>query len=121
MVLRRRPAAGVGLGVLGVLCVAGSPGCGYALAGRGSFLPANIKTIGVPTFANRTTVFNIETLLTQKVRSEVIGRGKSPVLPQATDVDALLTGEISGISIQAASFTAANLASQYVITMTARV
>jgi hypothetical protein len=120
MLFRRRRGAGFVLGVLGVLCI-GSPGCGYALAGRGSFLPAYIKTIGVPTFANRTTVFNIETLLTQKVRSEFIGRGKYTVLPQATDVDALLTGEISTISIQAASFTAANLASRYVITMTARV
>ena len=47
------------------------------LAGRpGSFLPDYIKTIGVPTFANRTTVFNLETLLTQKVRAEFIGRGK---------------------------------------------
>jgi hypothetical protein len=106
--------------VLGVVS-AGSAGCGYALAGRGSFLPAYIKTIGVPTFVNRTTVFNVETLLTQKVRSEFIGRGKYTVLPQATDVDALLTGEISAINIQAASFTTTNLASRYVITMTARV
>jgi hypothetical protein len=29
------------------------PGCGYSLAGRGSFLPDYIKVIGVPTFANR--------------------------------------------------------------------
>ena len=121
MLFRRRAGAGCILGVVGVLCLVGSPGCGYALAGRGSFLPASIKTIGVPTFANRTTVFNIETLLTQKVRSEFIGRGKYTVLPQATDVDAVLTGEISAITIQAASFTTANLASLYVITMTARV
>ena len=118
MLLCRR--VGVLLSVLGVLCVV-APGCGYALAGRGSFLPAYIKTIGVPTFTNRTTVFNIETLLTQKVRSEFIGRGKYTVLPQATDVDALLNGEISAINIQAASFTANNLASRYVITMSARV
>src|SRR5690348_3688326 len=49
------------------------PGCGYSLAGRGSFLPAYVKTIGVPMFTNRTTVFNLETLLTEKVRSEFIG------------------------------------------------
>src|SRR6185436_35087 len=63
--------------VLCVLCgaVSGS-GCGYALAGRGSTLPASIKTIGIPQFTNRTTVFNLETTLTMKVRSEFIGRGK---------------------------------------------
>ena len=70
-------------------------GCGYALAGRGSFLPAYIQTIGVPTFANRTTVFNLETLLTQKVRAEFIGRGKYQILPEDTGVDAVLTGEVT--------------------------
>lgn len=95
--------------------------CGYALAGRGSFLPQDIKTIGIPTFKNQTTVFNVETLLTQKVQSEFIGRGKYTVLPQAGDVDALLVGEISAISMQPVSFTPTQLASRYVITMTARI
>lgn len=103
-----------------IATLAGS-GCGYALAGRGSFLPAYIKTIGVPTFTNKTTVFNVETLLTQKVRSEFIGRGKYTVLPDATGVDALLNGEISAINIQPASFTPNQLASRYVITMSARI
>jgi hypothetical protein len=109
------------LSVLCVLCVSAGGGCGYALAGRGSFLPAYIKTIGIPTFANRTTVFNVETLLSQKVRSEFIGRGKYTVLPQATGVDALLTGEVTAITIQPASFSVNQLASRYVITMTASV
>ena len=42
------------------------------------FCPAYIKTIGIPTFVNRTPVFNLETQLTQKVRSEFIGRGTVP-------------------------------------------
>ena len=75
MRFRSQTRTGFSLGVLCVLCVgAAGSGCGYALAGRGSFLPAYIKTIGVPTFANKTTVFNLETTLTQKVRSEFIGR-----------------------------------------------
>ena len=36
----------------------------------------------MPTFINRTTVFNLETQLTQKVRSEFIGRGKYKILPE---------------------------------------
>ena len=75
----------------------------------------------MPTFVNRTTVFNLETLLTQKVRSEFIGRGKYQILPQNTDVDALLTGEVTAVTIVPASFTANQLASRYAITMTARV
>src|SRR5207245_7216596 len=103
-----------------VLCVTGG-GCGYALAGRGSFLPAYIRTIGVPTFTNRTTVFNLETLLTQKVRAEFIGRGKYQILPQNTGVDALLTGEVTAVNIAPASFNPQQLASRYAITMTARI
>ena len=106
---------------LAVLCGVLSSSCGYALAGRGSFLPAYIKTIGVPTFANRTVVFNLETTLTQKVRSEFIGRGKFQILPGGDGVDALLTGEITAVSIQPASFNPQQLASRYAITMTAKI
>lgn len=104
----------------GVLAV-GSAGCGYSLAGRGSFLPPEIKIIGIPPFTNRTPVFNLETQVTQKVRSEFIGRGKYQILPESTGVDALLVGELSSVLIQPASFTAQQLASRYAITMTARV
>ena len=104
-----------------VLCVLCLDACGYSLAGRGSFLPAYIKTIGVPTFLNRTPVFNLETMLTQKVRAEFIGRGKYQILPQNTGVDALLTGEVINVNIAPASFNPQQLASRYAITMTARI
>ena len=106
------------------LCVLGGffwSSCGYSLAGRGSFLPAYIKTMGIPTFVNRTVVFNLETMVTQKVRSEFIGRGKYQILPEATGVDALLTGEVTAVGIQPASFSTQQLASRYAITMTARI
>jgi hypothetical protein len=96
-------------------------GCGYALAGRGSFLPATIRTIGIPTFTNRTTVFNLETTLTQKVRAEFIGRGKYDIAPDTTNVDAVLVGEVLAVTIAPTSFSATQLASRYAITMTAKV
>jgi len=104
-----------------VLCAAASAACGYALAGRGSFLPGYIQRIGIPTFGNRTTVFNLETMLTQKVRGEFIGRGKYQILPESTGVDALLTGEVTAVSITPVSFTAQQLATRYALTMTARI
>jgi hypothetical protein len=117
-----RPARPALPALISVLCLLVlSPGCGYSLAGRGSFLPAYIRTIGIPTFVNRTTVFNLETLLTQKVRSEFIGRGKYQILPQDTGVDAALTGEVSSVVIVPSSFAANGLASRYAITMTARI
>ena len=107
--------------VLCSLCAIGNAGCGYALAGRGSFLPAYIQKIGIPNFGNRTTVFKLETLLTQKVRAEFIGRGKYQILPENTGVDALLTGEVTAVSITPVSFTTQQLASRYALTMTANI
>ena len=66
-------------------------------------------------------MFNLETKLTQKVRSEFIGRGKYEIVPDATGVDALLTGEVTAVTITPSSFNATQLASRYAITMTARV
>jgi hypothetical protein len=109
------------LGALCALCAL-CAACGYALAGHGSSLPSYIKTIGIPAFANSTTVFNVETVLTNKVRREFIGRGKFKILPQAADVDAVLTGTITAISVVPISFaTGTTLASRYTITMSANI
>jgi len=121
VLLKTRTKSCLFLGVLVVLCVNSTAACGYALAGRGSFLPDYIHTIGIPTFLNRTTVFNLETMLTQKVRAEFIGRGKYQTLPEATGVDALLTGEVTAVSIVPSSFNAQQLATRYSIIMTARI
>jgi len=95
--------------------------CGYALAGRGSFLPASIKIIGIPPFGNRTRIFNLETQLTEKVRSEFIGRGKYEIVPDQTGVDAILLGEVTSARLEPTTFTTEQLASRYSITLTARV
>jgi len=107
--------------LVGAGCLVLSSSCGYSLAGRGSFLPETIKTIGVPMFANHTSVFEVERRVTEKVRSELIGRGRYKVLPEATGVDALLTGEITAITLAPASFTEQRQASRNVVIMTARI
>ncbi|HZP47377.1 MAG TPA: LPS assembly lipoprotein LptE [Vicinamibacterales bacterium] len=109
--------------VAAVLGGGAASACGYTLAGRGSFLPAYIRTIGVPTFTNRTPIFNLETLVTQKVRAEFIGRGKYQILPQATGVDGLLNGDVSAVTVTPVGFNPQqnNLATSYSVTMTARI
>ena len=106
-----------------VLTTAGavSSSCGYALAGRGSFLPADLQTIGIPQFVNTTAVYEIEQVFTERVRTEFINRGNYKVLPQTTGIDALLVGEILSIQIQPASFTDQQQASRYVLTVTAKI
>ena len=110
-----------GRAAVALLLAACTASCGYTLAGRGSFLPEYIETIGIPTFENRTPVFDVERLLTQEVRTAFIGRGSYRVQTDDTGAQARLSGVISNITIQPASFGAEQQASRYVLTLTAAI
>ena len=105
------------VGALALLCT----GCGYALAGRGAFLPTDIRTVGIPPLVNRTTFFDVEQILTEKTRNEFIGRGKYRVVPDATGADAVLNGEITSITLSPVGFTTTQLASRYRFVLTMKV
>jgi hypothetical protein len=98
-----------------------SSSCGYALAGRGSFLPDYIRVIGIPPIENRSTYQQVELVLTDKIRAEFIGRGKYTVVPDASGSDAVLSAEITGISTQPIGFNESQQASRYLFIMTMRV
>ena len=103
------------------IAVLAHSGCGYSLAGRGSFLPAYIKRIGVPMFTNNTAVFDLDRQVTERVRSEFIGRGKYTIVPESTGVDGLLTGVISSVTLTPVTFNPAQQATRYALTLTASV
>jgi hypothetical protein len=105
--------------VIAALC--SSAGCGYSLAGRGAFLPPHIRLIGVPQFTNLTSVFDVERRVTERVVQELVGRGKYKIDRKATGVDAVLSGEISSISIVPAAFNAQRQATRYTLVLTAKV
>ena len=107
--------------VLLSLAALSASGCGYSLAGRGSFLPTYIKTIGLPTFVNNTPVFEVERTITDRVRSELIGRGRYTILAERTGVDAVLIGEIMNISLAPAAFNQQQQATRYAITIIAKI
>lgn len=94
--------------------------CGYALSGRGSFLPDYIRVIGVPQFSNNTTTFNLDQTVTAQVRQELLGRGRYRVLPEATG-DAIITGTITALSLAPTGFNASQVATRYLVTVTANV
>jgi hypothetical protein len=97
-------------------------GCGYSLAGRGSFLPDYIRTIGIPLFNNRTGFITVELLFTEKVRVEFQSRGgRYAVQPTEAGADGVVRGEITGISAVPAGFTDAQLATRYRFTVTTSV
>lgn len=77
--------------------------------------------VGIPQFENRSSFSQVEQILTEKVRSEFIGRGKYNVISDASGSDAVLTGEVIGLSAQPVSLNEQQLASRYLITWTIKV
>lgn len=96
---------------------AGAAGCGYSLAGRGSFLPDYIRTLGIPMFGNRTPFSPIEQIFTEKVRVEFQSRGRYQVVPDDTGVDGVVRGEIMSIGAAPAGFNPNQQASRYRFTV----
>lgn len=114
-----RQASALALVVVSTVVIAG---CGYALAGRGSFLPADIRVVGIPLLENRTPIQRIDQAITDKVRTEFLSRGKYEIRPAPGGADAVLSGAITafvsqpvGLDQQLAS------ASRYRFTVTMRV
>jgi hypothetical protein len=103
--------------LLTLLVAGASSACGYALAGRGSFLPSYIRVIAIPLFVNRTPYATVEQLFTEKVRIEFQSRGRYTVKPTEEGADGIVRGEITGISATPVGFTNAQLASRYRFTV----
>jgi outer membrane lipopolysaccharide assembly protein LptE/RlpB len=98
-------------------------GCGYALAGRGSFLPSDIRIMGIPLLENRTPVPRIDQIFTEKIRTEFIerGGGKYEIRPTQSGAHAVLSGAITSITYNAVGLTEQQQASRYLFTVTMRV
>jgi hypothetical protein len=97
-------------------------GCGYALAGRGSFLPADIRVVGIPLLENRTPIQRIDQVITEKVRTEFIERGKYEIVYGAGGAHAVLSGAIIGFVSQPVGLDQQlAAASRYRFTVTMRV
>ena len=99
----------------------GATSCGYALAGRGSFLPDYIKTLGIPMFGNNTPYQSVEQVFTQKVRLEFQSSRRYTVVPSDEGVDGIVRGDIQSIGLQPVSLNDAQLASRFRVTVVVKV
>jgi lipopolysaccharide assembly LptE-like protein len=105
-----------------VVAAAAASNCGYALAGRGSFLPTDIKVVGIPLLENGTNFPRIEQAFTDKIRKEFIDRARRyEIVPVASGADAVLSGAITSITNIPVGLTDQQLASRYAFTVTMRV
>jgi hypothetical protein len=111
-VLRALPVLAAGIG---------AASCGYALAGRGSFLPDYIKTLGIPMFGNATPYQAVEQVFTQKVRLEFQSSRRYTVVPTDEGVDGIVRGEVQSISLAAVNVNDVQLASRTRVTVIVKV
>lgn len=95
--------------------------CGYALVGTGNFLPPDARTVHVPTFVNQTTRVELEQRVTQAVAEEMVTRSRLRLVDQEKDADLLLRGTITGFGISPVAFNDQVRATQYQVTVTARI
>lgn len=95
--------------------------CGYALAGRGNALPADITIIGVPYFVNQSSEPEMERVLGDAVRAEFQSKGKYRVQPDDSGVDGLLTGTVIQVELRPTAYTPERLPSAFAIIVTANI
>ncbi len=70
-------------------------GCGYHTAGHATQVPDSVKTIAIPEFANETTTYKIEQMLTASVAREFTTRTRYRIVNKAgDDADAVLRGTV---------------------------
>jgi hypothetical protein len=113
-------SAATGLGLLALLLA----GCGYSLEGRGITTDPSIKTIGVPLFKDSTGKYDLDSLVTEAVVSELLKRGRFTVVKEKTGVDAIVEGQILSFDVVPINFTESGQfteATRYAITLSASV
>jgi len=93
----KRRAAAIAAGIATIILAMVAGGCGYRVAGRGSSLPADWKTIAVPALVNRTHRYRIEQRLTEALVHELLARTSYRIVQNQSAADALLRGEVTGI------------------------
>lgn len=86
---------------LGVLCA----GCGYRLAGTGTNVPENARTIAIALFSNKSREKGLEVDLQRAIEQEFRRRGQLVVVPES-EADLVLTGSVRRFWSTPVAFTA---------------
>jgi outer membrane lipopolysaccharide assembly protein LptE/RlpB len=80
--------------------------CGYRVAGRGSALPGEWRTLAVVALENRTQRYRIEQRLTEALVRELIARTRFRIVHDPSAADAAISGAVTGIETSPVLFDA---------------
>ena len=101
------------------LAVIFTAGCGYRLAGQGSSLPENIKSISIPVFENDAQQPNLGITVTRAVIEKFVRDGRLAVVDGGAD--SLLIGTVKSYSLEPVAFDSLNRVTQYRVKITVKV
>lgn len=104
-----------------LMAVAALAGCGYALVGRGSTLPPEVRTVYLKPLENRTSRAQVEQILTRAIASELVTRKTFEVASDPAGADAELAGVVTSFTLTPVSFDAEGRGTQYEIAIIAAV
>jgi outer membrane lipopolysaccharide assembly protein LptE/RlpB len=94
-------------------------GCGYALVGRASNLPEDVRDVYIEPLRNDTPRSQIEQILTQAITDEMLTRRRFNLVNDAASADAVLKGAVVSLSTRSLEFDTDGLASNLEVTITA--
>ena len=94
-------------------------GCGYALVGRASTLPEDIREVYVAPLENETTRAQLEQFLTSALTDELVTRRRFTIVRTAGDADAVLEGAVTQFRVTPVTFNQDGRATEYEITIVA--
>ena len=96
-------------------------GCGYALVGRGSNIPEDVRSVYLQPLANRTQRSQVEQALTRAVADELVTRQRFAVVGSETEANAEIQGAVTGFGVTPVTFDAEGRATEYEISITAQI
>ena len=96
-------------------------GCGYALVGRGSNIPPEVKRVYIKPFENGTQRVRVDQIVTQAVTDELVTRQRFTVAASSGEADAELIGSVTGFDVRPVKFDDQQRATEFEITITAKV
>ncbi|HVR28158.1 MAG TPA: LPS assembly lipoprotein LptE [Thermoanaerobaculia bacterium] len=94
-------------------------GCGYALVGRASTLPADIRAVYVAPLENQTTRAQLEQFLTQAITDELVTRRRFTIVRSAAEAQAQLVGAVTSFRVTPVTFDESGRAQEYEISILA--
>jgi len=96
-------------------------GCGYALVGKGSNIPDDVRSVYLQPLQNRTPRQQVEQELTQAIAQELVTRQRFAVVGNAAEATAEITGAVTGFGVTPVTFDNTGRATEYEISITAQI